>query len=81
MDDPAAAFTAMAARIARIDPAEFAGAAVIVSKDGDPIVFLLTDPTPKPAHFWSGLSARVEVAAAEARQAEENTQTPFGMRR
>ncbi len=81
MDDPASAFTAMAARLARIDSAEFAGAAVIVPREGEPIVFLLADPTPKPAQFWSGVSSRVEIAAAEARQLEEAAQSPYGMRR
>ncbi len=71
MDDPASAFTAMAARLARIDGVEFAGAAVIVPKDGEPIVVLLADPAPKPAQFWALVSSRVEIAATEARQAEE----------
>ena len=82
MDDPASAFTAMAARLGRIEPEEFAGAAVIVPKDGEPIVFLLADPSPKPAQFWSGVVSRVEIAAAEARHAEEvAANSPFGMRR
>lgn len=70
----------MAARLARIDAAEFAGAAVIVPKDGEPIVFLLADPTPKAGQFWSGLSSRVEIAAAEARQLEEAAASPYGGR-
>lgn len=81
-DDPASFFAAMAERIARIDAAEFAGAAVIVPKDGDPIVFLLADPSPKAGQFWTGLASRVEIAAAEAQQAETQDQlSPFGRRR
>ncbi len=82
VDDPARVFTAMAERLGRIDVEEFAGAAVIVPRDGAPIVFLLADPAPKPAQFWSGVVSRVEIAAAEARQAEEAALNgPFGMRR
>ena len=82
MEDPASAFTAMAARLGRIDPEEFAGAAVIVPKDGEPIVVVLADPTPKAAQFWSLVVSRVEIAAAEARQAEEAaSNSPFGIRR
>ncbi len=80
MDDPGGAFTAMAARLDRIDPAEFAGAAVIVPKDGEPIVVLLADPAPKPAQFWSLVASRVEIAVAEARQAEEAAASPYGGR-
>ena len=79
--EPAEAFTAMAARLGRIDMGEFAGAAVIVPKEGDPIVVLLADPSPKPAQFWSLVVSRVEIAAAEARQAEEAAASPYGMRR
>lgn len=82
MDEPAKAFAEMADRIVRMNPAEFAGAAVIVPRDGEPIIFLLQDPNPKAAQFWSGVASRVEVAAALAQKSEaERELSPFGMRR
>lgn len=79
MADPAEVFTAMAERLAKIDASEFAGAAVIVAKDGMPIEFLLVDPTPSAPQFWSGVQTRVEIGAAKARDAEvDAASSPFG---
>lgn len=81
MDDPAKPFTDMASRIGAVTEGEFAGAAVVVPRDGNPIIFMLTDPDPKPAQFWAGLQSRVEIGAAEAKDAEQATSSPYGMRR
>ncbi len=78
--DAAQPFADMAARIERIEPTEFAGAVVVVPPSGEPIAFLVTDPTPHLAQFWSSVASRIEVAAAEARE-REIAQAPFGMRR
>ncbi len=81
MSDHADQFTAMADRLGKIDPAEFAGAVVVVPPEGDPISFLLTDPKPNAMQFWSGLQSRVELAAAEALQAQQTPQQPGWGRR
>lgn len=80
-NDPAAVFNAMVARLERIDPKEFAGAAVIVPRDGEPIVVLLSDPSPKAAQFWSLVISRVEIGAAEAKDAEQAQIGPYGRMR
>jgi hypothetical protein len=80
-DDFGRLFREMAVRIAKIEPAEFAGAAVIVPRTGDPIVFMLADPQPKPGQFWGGVTARVEIAASEAQQSAQDAQFPYGGRR
>ena len=80
-DDPARHFEEMAKRVRAIDVSEFAGAVVIVPSSGEPITFLLTDPTPKLPHFWSGLASRVEIAAAEAQRNEEAANSQYGGRR
>ena len=75
MIEQAKPFADMAARLERIEPAEFAGAVVVVPPgDGEPIVFLTTDPAAVPAQFWSSLSSRVETAAVRAQAAEQNAQ-------
>lgn len=66
-DAPAQHFADMAARIEKIDLAEFAGAVVVVPPgDGEPIAFLMTDPRPDIAQFWGSAKSRVEVKAVEA---------------
>ena len=80
MDNPAQPFADMAARIGSVAAGEFAGAAVVVPREGDPIVVLLSDPKPKAAQFWSLVLSRVEIGAAEAKDAE-TSQGPYGMRR
>jgi hypothetical protein len=80
MTEPSAPFTDMAARIARIDLAEFAGAIVVVPPDGEPIAFLTTDPKPDMMQFWSTVKSRVEVRATEAMQQAANQQDPWARR-
>jgi hypothetical protein len=67
MDAPAKAFADMAARIAKIDLAEFAGAVVIVPPDGEPIAFLTTEtPVADIVQFWATAKTRVEIRLASA---------------
>jgi hypothetical protein len=66
MSSTADHFTSMAARIERIDEAEFAGAVVIVPPEGEPIVFLTTDPKPDLPQFWATVETRVQIKKAEA---------------
>jgi hypothetical protein len=75
-------FTEMADRILKIDPAEFAGAIVVVPPgDGEPIAFLTTDPKPDIMQFWATVKSRIEVRGTEAMQAAANQQDPWGGRR
>ena len=61
-DEP---FREMAGRIAKIDPQEFAGAAVIQPPDGgEPIAFLIAEAKPDLLQFWAAVKARVEIAYA-----------------
>ena len=71
MSDHDKPFRDMADRIERGDPAEFAGAVVVVPPSGEPIAFMLTDPKPSLAQFWTGLQGRIDGAAAEAKSAQE----------
>lgn len=64
-DNPAQHFADMAARIAMIDPTEFAGAIVVVPHDGEPIAFLTADPSPDLVQFWATCQTRIEVRKAE----------------
>jgi hypothetical protein len=76
-------FDEMSARIAKINPDEFAGAIVVVPPgDGEPIAFLTTDPKPDLMQFWATVKSRIEVRATEAMQAEAaNQRDPWGGRR
>jgi hypothetical protein len=66
-DDPARHFADMAARIAKIDMAEFAGAVVIVPPDGEPVAFLTTEtPAADIVQFWATAKTRVEIRLASA---------------
>lgn len=81
MNDEAQPFLDMAERISRM-AAEFAGAVVIVPPgDGEPITFLLTDPSPSLPQFWSGLQSRVELSALKAQQDESGGPMYGGNRR
>lgn len=73
-------FAHMADRIRKSDPADFAGAVVIVPPSGDPITYLVNDPKPSLAQFWTGLQGRITVAAADAQQ-DEARQNPWGAQR
>ena len=82
MSEHAAPFSEMAARIAKIDPGEFAGAVVVVPPGGgDPIAFLTTDPKPDLMQFWSTVKARVEVRATEMIQQAAAQIDPWNQRR
>jgi hypothetical protein len=71
-------FIDMAARIAKIASAEFAGAIVVVPPgDGEPIAFLTTDPKPDLMQFWATVKSRVEVRATEAMQQAAAQQDPW----
>jgi hypothetical protein len=71
----------MSARIAKINPDEFAGAIVVVPPgDGEPIAFLTTDPKPNLMQFWATVKTRVEVAT-EAMQSAASQKDPWGGRR
>lgn len=59
------AFRDMADRIERNDPAEFAGAVLIVPPDGEPIAVLMTDPKRDVEAFWSMASGKIQVATSE----------------
>lgn len=79
MSDTAQPFVEMAARIERMGAEEFAGAVVIVPPgDGEPIAFLLTDPTPNIIQFWTGLQGRVEVSALKAQQDDSGAGAMYG---
>jgi hypothetical protein len=55
-------FLDMAARIGRMDPADFAGALLVVppGEGAEPVAMLLIDPTPALAHFMLSAKGRVE---------------------
>lgn len=80
MTDPAAAFREMAERIEKNDPAEFAGAILLVPPDGKPIEILLVDKSRDEAFFWATASSRIEIATAEFGQRQRGGQDPFGRR-
>jgi hypothetical protein len=72
-------FTEMAALIAHNDESRFAGAVVVVPPGGgDPISFMLTDPSPDLIQFWATVKARVEVRATEALQAMTDQARGYG---
>lgn len=75
-------FEDMAARIAKIDAKEFAGAIVVVPPGGgEAIAFMTTDPTPDIVQFWAAAEARIKVKSMEAMQEEEarrNNSRMFG---
>jgi hypothetical protein len=66
MTIPADAFRDMAARIERNDPAEFAGALLLVPPDGGtPLEILIVKQAHDLALFWSTVTAAVTIAARE----------------
>ena len=81
MSDPADQFTAMAERIARIKPEEFAGAVVIVPPgDQEAIVFLSADPQPDIVGFWAVCETRVQAKKVEVIE-KASAMDAFGRRR
>lgn len=87
-NDPASPFEAMAARIAAIKPAEFAGAIVFVPPADpqhglEPVDMLLTSASPQRdiAFFWSTVKAKVEAAISEVQlRYMDRSEGPFGRR-
>ncbi len=61
----AKAFREMADRIERNDPAEFAGAILIVPPEGDVIAVLITDPSKDKEAFWALAVSRTQIAHQE----------------
>lgn len=74
MSEKSDPFYEMSRRVEAVAPSEFAGAVVIVPPTGDVIAFMMTDPNPSLAQFWSGLEGRVQVAANAAQDAEKQQQ-------
>ena len=64
-------FTAMAERISRNVPTEFAGAFCIVAPDGSVLSHAFFDPAGDVASFWGFINSSVQVAATQAIQKEE----------
>lgn len=66
-DNPADLLRAMADRIERNDPEDFAGCMVIVPPEtndgygGDAVEILLIDPARDIANFWSTVTAKVRI--------------------
>lgn len=75
-------FAAMAARIEKIEPAEFAGAVVIVPPPGggEPIVLLQQDPKPDIVGFYAHVETRVQIRKNELLEEHRNGQA-WGTRR
>lgn len=81
MPDYAQPFADMVARISKIDPAEFAGAIVLVLPgDGGDIAFYTADPKPDVLQFLAAVKTRVEIRERELMQAVQ-AQDPWGQRR
>lgn len=74
MVEPASHFTAMAERISRNDPKEFAGGYVIVSPQGTVISQAFINPVGDEAAFWGFIGAAVQTAGVEAVQRLEAAQ-------
>jgi hypothetical protein len=72
--DNAALFREMARRIEKNDPAEFAGALLIVPPSGESIEYLALNPKQDAAAFWGAVQAHVQRALAEM---EEKQRDPF----
>lgn len=66
-DNPAELLRAMADRVEKNDPEDFAGCMVIVPPDspdgmgGEPVEILLIDPARDIANFWSTVTAKVRI--------------------
>ena len=72
--DNAALFRAMAGRIEKNDPAEFAGALLIVPPSGESIEYLALNPKQDAAAFWAAVQSHVQIAMALM---EEKQRDPF----
>lgn len=73
MNNPAEFVRAMAERIERNAPEEFAGALLVVPPGADePIAILLVNPKQDLAAFWATVASTIQVAAAEFQQKMQN---------
>jgi hypothetical protein len=80
MNEPSEHFRAMAERIERNAPEEFAGALLVVPPGAEePIAILLVNPKQDLAAFWATVASTIQVAAAEFQQRMQNPD-PFGRR-
>jgi hypothetical protein len=81
MTEPAQFFRDMAARIEKVEKAEFAGAAVVVPPGGgEAITFLLTDPQQHILQFFTTIKSRVEEKATEHMEQARNRQQGWPVR-
>ncbi|PWU21828.1 MAG: hypothetical protein C5B50_00665 [Verrucomicrobia bacterium] len=73
--DYAGAFTAMAARIGRNLPQDFAGACVIVPpiNAGDMVEILVLDPRQDPVLFWSSVETRANIELQKLKERQHPT--------
>lgn len=67
MSDLAKPLADMITDIAKLDPARFAGAFVIIPPSGEPISAMLTDPQKSGAAFWAMVQSKIEIAVEEFR--------------
>jgi hypothetical protein len=74
MAEPSDHFSAMAERIKRNDPKEFAGGYVILSPSGTVVSQMFVNPVGDEAAFWGFIAAAVQTAGAEAVQKLETAQ-------
>ena len=77
--NPADTFRGMADRIERNDRAEFAGAFLVVLRDGTQISGLLVDPNDNPAMLLSNAMMKIDMEL-KAMEAAESKQNQFGRR-
>jgi hypothetical protein len=70
MSDPnrfAAPFEAMAERVRRNLPEDFAGAILVVPAEGEPIAMLIADPSRDQEAFWSTALSKVQIRFEQLR--------------
>lgn len=77
--NPASVFRGMADRIERNDIAEFAGAFLVVLRDGTQISGLLVDPDDNPAMLLSNAMMKIDMEL-KAMEAAESRNSQFGRR-
>jgi len=77
--DNRAPFDEMSARIGKNDPADFAGAFVIVAPDGKSKSTLLLDNSQSAAAFWALLQSTAQIALTEI-DAQERMGQSYGRR-
>lgn len=83
MPTPAEILRAMADRVERNDPEEFAGCLIVIPPEGrdagvepgEPIELLLIDPAQDLGHFWSMVKNQTRIASETW---ETNNQQPQG---